>query len=315
MTKPKIYFLGSGDIAVPVLEILARSPQVELMGAGTQVDRPAGRKRRLVPTPVGAAAEALGLEIAKIPNVNAPEFLAYLKELCPDIILVISFGQLLKAEILELPRAACVNIHASLLPEYRGASPITAAILNGATKTGVGFMKMDRGLDTGPVYCQFEHILTGAENAGKLESGLGKLAADNCVEVLRQIVTGNLSPVPQDDSKASLTRKISKQDGELDWNENAIALERKVRAYFPWPGLNFNLRGQKRETKIRITEAAVNTELAGEPGVVLQADKHGWTIACATHALELRKIVPAGKKEMTGAEFLRGCPVATGIKI
>lgn len=311
--KIRVYFLGSGAIATPVLAALHQSPEIELVGVGTQVDRPAGRHRTLTPTPVGAWAATQQLPIDKIPSVNCPEFLARLKALEAQVILVVSFGQILKRDLLQLPGAVCVNVHASLLPLYRGASPITAAILNRDPATGVSFMRMDAGLDTGPVYCEFDYPLQGNEAVDWLEYQLGELAAEETPGVLRRVVSGELTAVPQDESAATLTKKIHKHHGEIDWHRSAWDLEAMTRAFHPWPGAVFNLSGIGRDLHVRVESARVLPESSGRPGEVLQADKHGWIIACGGGALELLRVVPQGRKEMTGSEFLRGCRIETGV--
>ena len=312
MEKLRVYFLGAGAIAVPVLEALQSSPLVELVGAGTQIDRPAGRNRRLTPTPVGEWAAAQNCPIDKVVSVNAPEFIAQLKALRPDIILVISFGQLLKKEILYLDGAVCVNIHASLLPRYRGASPITSAILQREKVTGITFMKMAEGLDTGDIFCACEYRLNGTENALFLETALGHLAAAQTPEVLVQIAAGRLTAMPQGAASVSLTHKIRKEHGLIDWHKTAGEIEAMVRGYYPWPGACFSLEHAGKNLNLRITAAGMVPDLSGHPGEVLRADKKQWLVACGDGALELLRVVPEGKKEMGGADFLRGCRIAAG---
>lgn len=311
--KVKVYFLGSGKIAVPVLNRLVWSDRIELLGIGTQLDRPAGRNKKLHPTPVGEFAHASGLQADKIPSVNVEDYLDYLKWLAPDFIVVVSFGQILKQPLLELPRISCVNVHASLLPRYRGASPIAAAIVNHDISTGVCFMEMDKGLDTGRVYCTFEHLLSGNERADWLEEALGRLAADKIVGVLEGIVKEKNAPVPQDNEFATVTKKIHKGDGIINWNLPAADIESRIRGYYPWPGAAFSLMAHNRRITVRVTSASVHALLSGKPGEVLQADKKGWIVACGTNALELLTVVPQDKKEMRGIDFLNGCHLDKGI--
>ena len=311
--KIKVYFLGSGKIAVPVLNRLVWSDRIELLGIGTQLDRPAGRNKKLHPTPVGEFAHASGLQADKIPTVNAEEFLDYLRWLAPDLIVVVSFGQILKQPLLELPKISCVNIHASLLPRYRGASPIAAAIVNHDASTGVCFIEMDRGLDTGRVYCSFEHLLSGSERADWLEEALGRLAADKIVDVLEGIVQEENDPVTQDVTLATITKKIHKGDGIINWNLPAADIESRIRGYYPWPGAAFTLRAHNRKITVRVTSASVHALMSGKPGEVLQANKKGWIIACGANALELLTVVPQDKKEMRGIDFLNGCHLDKGI--
>lgn len=310
--KIKIYFLGSGDIAVPVLAELTERKDIHIAGAGTQIDRPAGRKRLLTPTPVGIWAEQHGFPLDKIGNVNTPEFKSRLEELAPDVVLVISFGQIIKPELLEMNGVVWVNVHASLLPAYRGASPIASAILNRDHATGVSFMRMDAGLDTGPVYRMLEFPLKGNEKADELELVLGGLSARHTVEVMRGILSGELKAEPQDNNRASLTRKIKKEHGVINWSNDASAIEAMIRAYHPWPGAAFSLNGAGVGTNIKIVEARVIEDMTGTPGQILRADKNHWIIACGKGALELARVVPQGKKEMNGADFLRGVRLEEG---
>lgn len=307
MKKPKVYFLGSGPIAVAPLQQLVDSLRIDLVGIGTQMDRPAGRKRVLQPTPVGQWAAEKGLEIDKPASVNNEDFLLKLRNLHPDIVFVASFGQLLKSEILELPAKACVNLHASILPAYRGAAPIISAIVDGLAKTGITFMKMDKGLDTGPMYCVYEQEIT-EQRADELETQLGILTAEHIEDVIEKIISGELVPCEQNHNQATFAAKIKKQDGQLNWQEPADVIARKVRGYYPWPGVSFVLQTRKRPIRISITEVEVLGEQNGTPGETIQADKHDWIVACGTGALNLKKVKPEGKGEMTGAEFVRGRP-------
>ena len=311
MERPRVYFLGSGDIAVPVLKTLFNSEKLKFIGVGTQIDRPAGRKCRLVPTPVGAAAETLGIKADKAPSVNAPEYLQYLRDLEPDIILVISFGQLLKQELLNLPACACVNIHASLLPAYRGASPIVSAMLAKEKATGMTFMEMVRALDAGPVYTSVTRELNGTEFAGPLEIELGQLAADVTEDILLDICSGKLQAVPQDESKATFCKKIKKSDGIINWREDAVDIDAKVRAYTPWPGAKCTVITEKGESAITISRCRMRPELSGQPGEFLSTDKKSLIVACGSGALEILEVIPTGGKAMPSAAFrngLRGVP-------
>ncbi len=312
--KMRVYFLGSGKIAVPVLEAVVKSDNIELVGVGTQPDQPSGRKKKLLPTPVGLWSEEHGIDIDKPSSVNKLEYRKKLEELSPDFILVVSFGQLLKKRILELPKLYCVNVHASLLPKYRGAAPIVAPILNGDEKTGVAIMEMERGLDTGAVFTAYEYVMDGTENADSLEMILGNLAAENIDDVLMKIYNQDLKPVEQEHSDATYVGKIAKQDGLVDWTYDAAKIERMSRAYYPWPGAYFFLNlGNNKKKKIQIVKAVVcENDRNYESGQVLKADKKNWIVACGTDALKIEKLIPEGKKEMSGADFLRGCKVAEG---
>jgi methionyl-tRNA formyltransferase len=305
---PRVFFLGSGDIAVAPLAKLHKSEKIDLIGVATQEDRPAGRKRHLMPTPVGLWAAENGVEIDKPASVNSSEFIEKLHLLKPDIIFVLSFGQILKKEILNLPEIAPVNLHASLLPLYRGASPIAAALLNGDKSTGITFMKMDEGLDTGDEYCRFEYKITD-EKADELEIALANLSADHIEDVLAKIANNEYPLIPQNNEKATYAGKIKKSAGIIDWNEPAEKIVAKLRAYHPWPGVSFTYQTPKRPIKITITDAEA---LPGPseilPGEKIKANKSGWEIATGKGALSIKRLKPEGKGEMTAAEFVRGRP-------
>ncbi|MBE6379483.1 MAG: methionyl-tRNA formyltransferase [Lentisphaerae bacterium] len=307
----KVYMLGSGAIAVPVLKKLleqSRDGLFELLGIGTQPDRPAGRKRTLMPTPVGAFAAENGLKIDKFESLNDGAAQAKLEKLAPDFLLVVSYGQLLKKPLLALPKYGCVNIHASLLPRYRGASPITRAIVNGDARTGVCFMDMEVGLDSGKVYYTLERSLNNTEYADALEVELGELAAEKTLEVLENIAAGSLTGTPQDPALVTMTTKLKKSDGVIDWQQSAVQIEAMVRAYTPWPGASFMLELNGELKSLIITRAEiVENDLPTSPGTIIRADKKKFVIACGSGALEIAELIVPGKKAMPGANFLNGC--------
>lgn len=304
--RVKIYFLGSGTIAVPVLRAVAAAPELELTGVGTQLDRPAGRNRKPTPTPVGAAALELGIEPDRIASVNAPEFLERLQAKAPELLLVVSFGQLLRAALLELPPKGCVNIHASLLPRYRGASPITQCILNRDIETGVCFMAMERGLDTGAVYQTIPVPLDHSECAAELEFKLGVIAAEVTPGILCSIRRGELLPEPQDSVLATVCTKIRKTDGQVRWTESCYELEAMVRAYCPWPGAFAAVRTSKGVESVTLIRVNHRRELSGQPGELLRADKHGLVVACGKGAIEILELAPPGRRSMPAVAYLNG---------
>jgi methionyl-tRNA formyltransferase len=307
--------MGSGSIGLPVLTGLARSQAIRLLGVATQPDRPAGRHGQLHPTPVGALARSQGWAVETPQSVNAPEFLAHLRHLQPHLVVVVAFGQILKADLLALPAFGCLNVHASLLPRHRGAAPVSAAILAGDRETGVSFMKMDRGLDTGPVYRRFPVSLRGDETTGSLEARLAELAAAGIVACVEGVCRGREQPVPQPAVGVTHAAKLTKRDGELDWSLSAVEIERRVRAFIPWPRVCFRLPQAQSGRRIQITAAAVVAAADGAAGQVLQADADGWVVACGHASLRLIRLVPEGRREMTAAEFLRGCRVPVGLHL
>ncbi len=246
-------------------------------------------------------------------SINHPSFLEYLQSLSLDIILVFSFGQILSEQVLSIPRFGCVNIHTSLLPKYRGASPICAAIMAGDMYTGISIMQMEKGLDSGPVYHQFKLRIDDNIYAHELELQLANLAADKISNSIVKIATEKLKPVEQNTANVSFAKKIKKEDGSVIWSNDAEIIERQVRAYSNWPGAWFFLEMiNSSRKKITVTAASVeeyDSNLNHPPGTIIQADKFGWKIACGKNALSINKLIPEGKREMTTDEYLRGNPI------
>lgn len=304
--KPKIYFLGSGMIAVPILKVLATAEELELIGVGTQLDRPAGRNRRPTPTPVGVEARKIGLEPECIASVNDEVYLDRLKNLRPDLIVVVSFGQILRIPLLTLPKKGCVNIHASLLPRYRGASPIAQCILNRDAETGICFMAMESGIDTGAIYEKIKVPLDHSEYANQLAFKLGCIAAEATPGVLCSICRGELVPIPQDSVEATVCTKIRKGDGIIRWNKPAYEIEAMVRAFFPWPGAYASIRTQKGIENVTLVHVNSRLELSGAPGQILRADKYGLVVACGKGAIEILELAPPGRRIMSAVAYLNG---------
>ena len=307
ISKLKIFFIGSGDIAVPILTRLHDEESIEVVGVASQPDRPAGRKRVLTPSPLAKAAEGLGLTVIRAASVNNPEFLATVRASGAEMIVVASFGQLLKEELLALPRFGCVNIHASLLPRYRGASPIAMAILNRESETGVAFMRMERGLDTGAVYRMLRLPLTGEEYANSLEIALGELAAQYAGETLLAIAAGDLAAVPQDDTLATCCGKIAKASGEIDWQTmDACRIDAMVRAFTPWPGAYAGCRVAKGDLTLTLNRVKAADGFTLKPGECAPLKKR-LVIGCAGDtALEVLEVTPSGGKLLNAAAFLNG---------
>ena len=306
----KIAFLGSGAIAVPVLQALLADSRISVDCVVSQPDRPAGRRRTPTPTPVGALAEFSQTGIAKVPDVNSPVVLDLLRNLSCDMLVVVSFGQILRSEILELAPLGVLNVHASLLPKYRGASPISAAIADGETESGVTFMDVELGLDCGGIYEKISCPISPADTTATLTDKLGHIAAVNIGDVICRIAAGKLQKVPQDESLATMTRKVRKEHGKMNFCRSAAELDRQVRSCIPWPTAFFVMRNpESGETltvsvdAVRISEefAAVNA-----PGKILRCDKKGWIIGTGDGALEIVSMVVPGKKPMPGAAFWNG---------
>lgn len=312
--KIKVFFLGSGIIAVPSLVALNDDPSIDLIGVGTQPDKKAGRGNRMTPTPVGQKADELGLDPWKIENINDQDYLNKLHSLQPDFIVVIAFGQLLKEPVLELPKVSCINAHASILPKYRGASPINASILAGDKKTGITFMEMEKGLDSGPVFKILEVEIDENDNTETLQEKLADISAFNIATILKEISNGKLRPVEQDHKLASHCKKIKKTDALIDWEVDAQTVKNCIHGYYPWPVAYFFLEGPKGPKRISIVSAKASQEVSNEEsGTVLDGGKNSWLMACGNNTvLEILKVKPEGKQIMAGSDFLRGSQIQVG---
>ncbi len=294
--------MGSPEFSIPTLKALAAYYQVA--GVVTQPDRPAGRGQVLTPPPVKAQAIELDLPIIQPRRLREPDAMAQLRQWQPDMIVVAAFGQILRPDVLDLPRLGCINVHASLLPRWRGAAPIQAAILNGDRVTGVTIMKMDPGIDTGPMLSQRSLPIEDNDTAGTLGERLSILGAELLISTLPGILSGEILLQPQDELLATRAPMLKKEDGQLDFSLSAETLERKVRAFNPWPGCFTFVQDQL--LKIHHAHAfpgAKNMEI--EPG---RQYRFGGLPALGTRQglLILNEVQPAGKKAMTGEVFLRG---------
>lgn len=291
-------FMGSPDFALPTLRALHQ--KFNVIGVVTQPDRPAGRGQKLQPPDVKLLAESLNLSVIQPKSLKEPEALQQLEEWHPDVIVVAAFGQILRENVLNLPRFGCVNVHASLLPRWRGAAPVQAALLNDDT-TGVSIMKMDAGLDTGPILTQSALQIPPDSTAGDLFSVLSKIGADLLIDTLPDYVQGQIQPQPQDEEQATYAPRLAKSDGELDFNLPAAILARKVRAYNPWPGAFSRFEG----ARIKIYRAHASERNQVMPGKrYVIGDQPAW--GTSQGILVLDEIQLAGKGRLSGLEFLRG---------
>jgi methionyl-tRNA formyltransferase len=297
--NPSIIFMGTPDFAVPVLEKLSKNFQI--IEVITQPDRPSGRGRKLVPPAVKVSAESLNLEIFQPQDVNSKSSLELIKSWNPDLITVAAFGQILSPTLLALPHFGCLNVHASLLPRWRGASPINAAILENDTISGVTIMKMAEGLDDGPILAQESTSIQSHETAGSLSGRLSVIGADLLVKTIPLYISGEVQIQIQDQSKTTYARMLKRGDGLLDFNQPAEQLARKVRAYSPWPG-TFTYWDDQR---LIIHQAqAINVTSPGS-GVFTRYESSP-AIGTGKGLLVLNILQQAGKRKNTGKEFLHG---------
>ena len=294
----RVVFMGSPDFALPSLRALAADYQV--VGVVTQPDRPAGRGKQLTAPAVKTLAQELGLPVIQPSRLREPEAIAQLRAWAPDLIVVAAFGQILRQEVLDLPPHGCLNVHASLLPRWRGASPIQAAILAGDAKTGVTIMRMDEGLDTGPILSQRAGPIAPDDTAASLSEKLSMLGANLLIDTLPKYLAGELKPTPQPESGITSAPILKKSDGELDPALSAEALARKVRAFNPWPGAFIIWKKQP----LKVHRATVITRTS-RPGQHL-VEGGLPALGTANGLLILDEVQPAGKRPMSGSEFLRG---------
>jgi methionyl-tRNA formyltransferase len=296
--------MGSPDFSLPSLEALADN--YEVVGVVTQPDRPAGRGRKLTSPPIKTLADDLGIPVIQPQRLSEGDAMSMLEGWSPDLVVVTAFGQILRSDVLDMPAYGCINVHASLLPRWRGAAPIQAAILHGDQKTGATIVKMDQGLDTGPILSQRELAISDQETASSLAPKLAQLGTQLLIETLPAYLNGDLQPTPQQ-GESTYAPRINKSDGELDFNLSAIDLERKIRAYQPWPGtfMNWNNQRLKILSARTIPTSHHFTESDAVPGKHLISEDLPAVIT-GEGILILEELQPAGKKPMPGPVFLRG---------
>jgi methionyl-tRNA formyltransferase len=298
MKPAKLLFAGTPDFALASLRALVDAGHVPV-AVLTQPDRPAGRGKKLTASPVKKYAVDHNIPVWQPITLKDADVVAQIATLNPDIIVVAAYGLILPQAILDIPRCGCLNVHASLLPRWRGAAPIQQAILNGDTETGICLMQMEAGLDTGPVYASTATKIGDAESAGELHDRLAALGGELLVAKLPDIVAGKLNAVPQDESEATYAGKIRKQDAAMDWSLSAEEILRKIRAYNPVPGAWFELAGER----IKCFKALVLDDVEGPPGVILQAGKSGIDVTCGRGALRMLEIQRPGRRKVTAGEF------------
>ena len=311
----RIVFIGTGEIGVPTLRALLNSEH-EIVAVVTQPDKPVGREQHIEPPPIkkeitrsGDFQTAVGhsaawkppfLEVLQPAKIKDPQTVGELRALKPDLIVVAAYGQILPHDVLEVPRFACLNMHASLLPRWRGAAPIQAAIAAGDRETGITVMYMNEGLDTGDVLLQRNVEILPNDTGGSLHDRLAQIAPEALLESLRLVAAGSAPRIAQDNARATYAPKLKREHGLIDWSESAEAVERKIRAYNPWPGAFMKVDRQN----LKIFSASV-VDLTGRPGEILRSDED-LIIATGKGALSLAEVQLEGKRRMTAAEFLRG---------
>ena len=303
-------YLGSGQFGIECLNVLERSSH-SLQFIVTQPPHPAGRGRKSSQTPAAHWANAHSIPFVETGNVNTPEMMEKIAHYKPNLIVVIAFGQKIGNELINLPPKGAINVHASLLPKYRGAAPINWAIINGETKTGISIITLAEKMDAGQILAQSQTDIAPNETAGQLHDRLAQIAAPLLLKAIEQIADGSIIYTEQDHSKATLAPKLKKSDGFLDFNESADALARKIRGFWPWPGASATYLSKKTNKSIRITIAMAEVGAVREPPLHAPTLPPGildenLNVICGTDALKIKKIKPAGSPLMEFKDFTNG---------
>lgn len=317
----RIVYMGTPDFAVPALEALASSRDF-VVGVFTNPDRPSGRGKKLTPPPVKVAAQKLGIPVFQPAKCRGPEVVATLKELTPDVIVVAAYGQILKTDVLDLPPHGCLNIHASLLPKYRGAAPINWAIVRGEEESGVTIMRMDVGLDTGPMILKKKVLIGPLDTAQDLHDTLADVGAELIVDVMRLIHLESLTLIQQNDELATWAPMLSKQEGLIDWTQSARQVADHIRGFNPWPGAyTFLYRDHEsgpERIKFHLARPLAPDQLNGltnhPPGTVVQADATtgSLVIRCGEGFLKALNLQAPGRRAVDTPDFLNGYNIREG---
>jgi methionyl-tRNA formyltransferase len=298
----RIVFIGAGEIGVPTLQALLKSEH-EVVGVVTQPDKPVGRSQLIEPPPIKKALRGTKIAVLQPARIKDRQAIEEIRALKPDVIVVMAYGQILPRGVLEIPKIACLNLHASLLPRWRGAAPIQAAIAAGDRKTGITVMYMDEGLDTGDILLKRAINILPSDTGGALHDRLAGVAPETLLESLDLLAEGKAPRTAQDNSLATFAPKLKREDGNIDWSDTADAIDRKIRAFNPWPGAFMTIEANGMRS-LKIFSATV-VALRGTPGKILHSEKE-LVVAAGKDALSLGDVQLEGKRRMTALEFLRG---------
>jgi len=310
-TNWPIVFMGTPEIAAVTLKELLQGPD-PVVGVVTQPDRPAGRGQKTISSPVRGVAESHGVLVLAPEKIRDPSLLSTLNDWNPQIIVVVAFGRILPATILDLAPHGCVNVHYSLLPKYRGAAPAAWTIINGEEKGGVTTMRLEQKMDAGPIYLQEEIAVAPDETTASLQDKLTPVGARLLLETIRRLKDGTLAPRTQDEAKATFAPMIKKEDGLIDWSRSAAEIERRVRGFTPWPSAYTHLRGKLM--KVHRAKVIATTE-RGNPGEIIRADGNGFWVATGSGALSLEEVQLENRKRLLGVEFLKGARIGKGERL
>ncbi len=303
--------MGTAELSGASLEKLFADKRFSIVAVVTQPDKPKGRDLKLTPSPVKVIAEKLNLPVLQPLKARDEKFISELRELKPDLIVVVAYGQILPQTILDLPTHGCLNVHTSLLPKYRGAAPIQWAIADGKPETGVTIMKMDAGLDTGAILSTRRTPILATDDSQILHDRLAQLGAELLVETIPDFVAGKILPQPQPAEGSTYAAKIKKEDGRIDWHLPAQKIWNRLRAFTPWPGAFTFLKSEPKPQLLKIWKVEV-VEKSGIAGTILSADKTGIVVGCGENALRILELQREGGKRLTAEQFLAGFPLKVG---
>lgn len=315
MSSLRVIFMGSAGLACASLLALVDSESCDVISVVSQPDKRKGRDMRSQPTPVGELSEKLGIETHKPGRARDTEFIETVRQLRPDLMVVVAYGQILPQELLDIPKLGCLNVHTSILPKYRGAAPIQWAIIDGETETGVTIMKMDSGLDTGDVVSEARTPISAQDNGQSLHDRLAVMGADLLVKTIPGFVDGSIVPRPQPSEGSTYARKILKKDGLINWSRSAREISNQIRGFNPWPGAFTSLSDDKKSKLLKIWRVEVVDECSADAGEVAETDGSSLLIGCGKGALRILELQKEGSRRMSAGEFLMGVSLAPGEKL
>jgi methionyl-tRNA formyltransferase len=309
----RVLFAGTGAFGVPCLEALVASDKHFVLSVLTQPDRPAGRSQKPLASPIKEAALRHHLQVYQPEDVNAASSLSQIRYQKPDLMVVVAYGQILKKPLLELPERGCWNVHASLLPKYRGASPIAAAIRDREKKTGVTILQMNEGLDTGDILGEVATRIRPGETTGRLHDRLAEKGAPLLLGLLDRAEKGRVKRVRQNQAEASLAPRMTKEDGKINWDRTPEEIEAHIRAMQPWPGAYAWMPDGADQKMLKVFAVILSRRAKGKPGEIVEINSHGILVAAKKGGVLLREVQLEGRKRMTAAEFGRGAGVQAGV--
>ena len=311
----RIVFAGTGEFGVPCLEALVASDDHFVLSVITQPDRPAGRAQKLLASPIKECALRHQLTVFQPEDVNSATSLSQIRYQKPDLMVVVAYGQILKKPILELPELGCWNVHGSLLPKYRGASPIAAAVRDLQKRTGVTIMQMNEGLDTGDILGKVATRIRPGETTGLLHDRLAKKAGPLLLYLLERVKKGKLKSARQNSQEASLAPRMKKEDGKIDWAKNPEEIDAHIRAMQPWPGAYAWVPDGTDQKMLKIFSVILSKRAKGKPGEIVEINSHGILVAAKKGGVLLREVQLEGRKRMSAVEYSRGAGIVAGLQL